>query len=73
MSEISELGGKFEIIDNELGLTLVSERTGLHSKWTIQEIIRDDEGDITHWILWPADASLVEHQLHGWRMTIFND
>ena len=73
-SEISSLGGKFEIIDNELGLTLVSERTGRKSEWVIAQMLRNAEGDITHWELIPTAKTLHNNVgLRSWRMTIFND
>jgi hypothetical protein len=59
IAEISDLGKSFQfgrVYDDacDIGLTLISEWTGVETVFAIHEEIKDGEGDVTGWELRPV-------------------
>lgn len=58
----------------DIGLTIRSERTGQHATYYLHGTVKDDEGDIQYWELWPTTETLRQNpQLSGTKVVIFND
>jgi hypothetical protein len=77
VAEISDLGPGFEfhrVYDDacDVGLTVISHRSGREVVFAVDEVETDREGDILAWRLVPASyqrALLIDNVT----MTIFND
>ncbi len=80
-AEISTLEGKygpcFHRIYNDacdLGLILVSAKTGVETKWAIDDEKRDDKGDLMYWKLVPtAETKRKVPAVRDCTMIVFND
>lgn len=58
----------------DAGLALRNHKTGTVTYWTLDDVIYDTEGDVSHWELKPVESQLATSPgLAGYSMTIFND
>lgn len=78
VAEISDLDNiKFlPLYDDacDVGLTLVSSKTLATSRWHLVETSRDNDHDITAWVLHPTAGTLRYFpKLAGYQMFILND
>lgn len=66
-AEVSSTNGLHRVYDDacDVGLTLVSSRTGREVVFVVTDEHRDGEGDVTHWTLRALGAP--------YRMTLWND
>ncbi len=76
--EIAELGVKqFERVYPDacdLGMVLVSHKTGKATTWVIDEVRFDSDGSILEWHLIPTnDTMRFNPELIGWTLHIAND
>ena len=75
-AEISTIGNFQRLYTDgcDIGLELVSEKTGYISVWYISDVDKDGEGDMRFWVLYPTAESLDQFPgLRGYKMVIYND
>lgn len=73
VAEASELPEFERVWDDacDVGLTVVSHRTGTEVVYAVEEIARDSEGDILYWMLEPAKRT--ERTANLPTLQVFND
>jgi len=58
----------------DVGVRIVSEKTGVVTEWVVDAEERDREGDLVLNVLVPTATTLRKHSaLAGWKFTIYND
>lgn len=78
VAEISDLGGNVfgQIYPDarDLGIILVSDKTGAETKWAMSREMRNWEGDLDGWVLIPIAETLRKTPaLLGYEVHILND
>jgi hypothetical protein len=58
----------------DVGIEMFNPRTGVMTRWYMQDEVRDNDNDITHWTFRATSETLRKHpQLKDWRVDILND
>lgn len=78
IAEMSDLGNInfLPLYDDacDTGLAMVNPKTRNMTRWHVAETLRDDDNDVTEWVLHPtAQTERFFPKLTGYRMIIFND
>lgn len=78
IAEMSDLGNInfLPLYDDacDIGLAMVNSRTRGMTRWHVAETLRDDDNDVTEWVLQPTpQTERFYPKLVGYQMIIFND